>query len=621
MKVTRSELSLRDGRLTGRIEGEEGRPFTLEINGEVIGRQLYGTVTCVDGATKVTTSWVGQLHDVNAWRLPLDHTRTDWTWEHDLPADPALTNQAAQEALVPVLPGEPGKARFWTWRAVTRAADRQEHPIVSTIYPPTFDMQEVGGATQYRFKLRGDSRSDRASYGCNAEFTADKPWKSLAPVWNDLKVGTYTLTITPLTADGTPIPGKMRFSIMEQGAKYGTNAVGWVTKELEYLHIAKRPSFAGPYSKPVKPWRELALDCSRWERDGAPIPEAPFSLGGRAHPFVWAWTGASQVWGNLAARSFTDDPAERTLAEAALVYLADETVTHQALHGGMFNDYAGYTPVSHFLAGAAIDTVVQTKDAQWRDILLTYARALVKLQNDNGSFAWLKGKGTPVSGGWADWPAGNPNMGAAELLYTLGRIRRDLKTDEFVGAEKKALDWMKTRAVPERLFQLNVHHSASQAYPVTQHPIAALMFARYLLELAPAEERNVKLAEECARWAEDYGIQWDRRPAGPQKGQITPYIPAGDRINCDPAPVNLLAALVFEQLSRETGNKLWSAKAEALAAAVTLARDPSSGYLRSDLNSTWRSDYGYQYNYGNGMAGRGWATQLMREYAVLKGVK
>jgi hypothetical protein len=180
---------------------------------------------------------------------------------------------------------------------------------------------------------------------------------------------------------------------------------------------------------------------------------------------------------------------------------------------------------------------------------------------------------------------------------------------------------MKNKALPERFFPTYVHHSASQGYPVAQHPISALMFARYLLELAPAEERNVTLAEELARWAEDYGIHWDRRPAGPQKGQITPYIPAADRINCDPAPSNLLAALVFEQLARETGDKLWSAKAEALATAVTIARDPASGYLRSDLNSTWRGDYGYQYNYGNGMAGRGWATQLMREYAVLKGVK
>jgi hypothetical protein len=59
------------------------------------------------------------------------------------------------------------------------------------------------------------------------------------------------------------------------------------------------------------------------------------------------------------------------------------------------------------------------------------------------------------------------------------------------------------------------------------------------------------------------------------------------------------------------------AKADALAAAVTIARDPSSGYLRSDLNSTWRGDYDYNYNYGNGMAGRGWATQLMREYDAL----
>jgi hypothetical protein len=80
LKVTQSELTLRDDRLTGRIQGEEGRPFALEISGEAIGRQLFGTVTCVDGTSRVTTAWLGQLYDVNAWRLPLDHTRNGWTW-------------------------------------------------------------------------------------------------------------------------------------------------------------------------------------------------------------------------------------------------------------------------------------------------------------------------------------------------------------------------------------------------------------------------------------------------------------------------------------------------------------------------------------------------------------
>ncbi len=85
--------------------------------------------------------------------------------------------------------------------------------------------------------------------------------------------------------------------------------------------------------------------------------------------------------------------------------------------------------------------------------------------------------------------------------------------------------------------------------------------------------------------------------------------------------MNLLAAIVFKQLGRETGNKLWSAKADALAAAVFIACDPSNGYLRSDLNTTWRGDYSFNQNYGNGMAGRGWAMQLLREYAELKAAK
>ena len=155
--------------------------------------------------------------------------------------------------------------------------------------------------------------------------------------------------------------------------------------------------------------------------------------------------------------------------------------------------------------------------------------------------------------------------------------------------------------------------------------MSALFFVRYLLECARPEDRDVELAVEVARWAEDFGVDWSRAPEGPQAGgSITPVIPAGDRTNSDPVAVNLLAAIAFEQLARATGDRLWAAKGEALAAAVVRARDPKSGYLRAggslraDLEGVPFDRQHEDLLYRGSVGCRTWAIQLLREYAALK---
>lgn len=178
---------------------------------------------------------------------------------------------------------------------------------------------------------------------------------------------------------------------------------------------------------------------------------------------------------------------------------------------------------------------------------------------------------------------------------------------------------MRDRAVRERFFPIYVHHSMSQGYPVWQHSMSALFFVRYLLECAPAESRDVKLAEEVARWAEDFGVDWTRALAGPQKGTITPLIRAGDRMGSEPGAVNLLAAIAFKQLARATGDKLWAAKGDALANAVSQAVCPNTGYLSLGLTPAANDPFDLQFAHGMyacHTSCHGWAIQLLREYAA-----
>ena len=259
---------------------------------------------------------------------------------------------------------------------------------------------------------------------------------------------------------------------------------------------------------------------------------------------------------------------------------------------------------------------------------MEFGRGLMKVQNANGTFQGIgayKGQGmeypqAPLPGpdtlGY--WSYGlstqrhKAQFGAADLLYTLGRLRRDLGTDEFLEAERLAYRWVMEVAVRERYFNLYVPHSHCMFWPQRQHSVSALWISRYLLECAPPEWRDVKLAEELARWAEDFRVGWGRAAEGPQQGPVTPRIDALDRGTNEPVGTNLLAAIVFERLGQETGNRLWTAKGEALATAVLVAMNPENGTINENLDTQNRSAVGFCNN---------WAPQLLREYAALKEAK
>ncbi|MEI7685447.1 MAG: hypothetical protein WCL32_10495 [Planctomycetota bacterium] len=607
-----TKVTLRDGNLKGRltatIPGREAESFTLDIDGEAINRQLFGTVTLQHGDKKITTQWVGLVHDARDWRLPLELPSGEWNGGDDTKEEPALVAAAREEALRPVLAGEPGKAGFWTWR------DLAKQQPTSVIYPPSFDLEEIPGANRYRYSVR--SKSDKV------EFTADKPWRPLTPIWKDLPLGTYALTVQGLDAQGKELPAPIRHRILD---KVKAQPIFEETKGIAFV---KRPSFSGPYASPPKSWTTVSLGAARWylemighSRARGLVPLSGFYTGGEGG---FAWEAAANLWSTLAIRALTTDPAERLLAEDHLHFLAEEFEIHQrsVKTPGVFFAYRGYTPLSHWSAEAVLDAYLQTGDPRWKEMAMRYGEGLVTLQRKTGGFTASGGYPlTGPAGFFARWQAGNDEFGASELLYVLGRIRRDLKTDAFAGAERKAYGWMKDRAVRDRYFPIYVHHSATQGYPVGQHAMSALYFSRYLLECAPPDLRDVKLAEEVARWAEDHDIAWQRESSDAKAGAVMPRVIRRDRINNEPVALNLLAAIVFQELAQETGSKLWAAKGEALAVAVSKAQDPKNGFVTVGLQSKVTEPVDRQFhddNYAGFSFCRGWAPQLMREYAALQ---
>jgi hypothetical protein len=620
VSFVKRDVSLRNGKLAGRLEatlpGVEGSAFVLDLEGQAIGRRLLGTVTCTMGEHKLTTQWIGLLHDVSAWRLSLGLPSGTWDWQHDLAADPELAAQVARETTLPVMPGEPGKAGFWTWRALMRGN-------VSSIYPPCFDLRETEGAAKYRFAIvnwGGDAK-------INLQFESDKPWHSLAAAWDKLpptKSG-CKLVVTPLDAAAKEMPGAMRMGIIDK------ETVKPATSEFKEIVFFKRPAFAGPYAtKPARTWTEAALAIARWHRQAPGCAERSGNDTESLHfngDHSYGTALANKLWANLSARALSDDPAERLLAEEMLTLNREELEIHQRSrrYPGTIYNYQSSTPLMHWAGEAICDAWRQTGDPRWKEAGLSLGRALMSLQNEDGSFLNAlspEERKTWGSGpcGYFSWKKGYPAYYTAELLYLLGRLRRDLQTEEFVACEARAHQFAREYHIRERNWPLNVEHSMSTGYPITQHSMAALYFCRYLLECAPAQRQDLKLAEEIARWAEDRGVDWTRAPAGKRTDAITPRINSGDRYNCEPIAVNLLAAIVFEELGQATKSKLWSAKGEALAVAVLQATDPRTGLPNSGLTPCSSNTIPRQFNDGSFVFNdfcNGWAAQLLREYAAL----
>ena len=598
------ELVLTGGLLKGRVElrpalkekksGESDpatlEPLTLQIANSVIGRWTFGNVKVAAKDRSWESACAGRRRS-GFWPIPLEMPENRWTWQHDRPADSELAAQAAEEALRPVLEGVPGERGSWTWRRLVKGG------AVHSARPVNFDFREVPGAAGYRFTAQPKGGSAKS-------VTLEKPWKPLTELWPALPPGGCPVTFEALDAAGKVLSTEFKMGILDK--ETGQPAA----KALTSIVLGRKPAFAGPYAKAPRGLRAAALEAGRWTCEGPAYPRASamnlqgtFDVGGEASS---SWLYAGHIWGCLARRALAPTPDERADAEETLDLFLDSLALNQAAAKpeGVFYAYKGSTPLARFGGEAALDAWVETGDERGKAMALRLGAGLAAIQAPDG--------GWPVKGwGFFGWKQGFLEWGAAELLYILGRIHRDCGTDQFLQAENKAYRHVMETQVKGMFWPVSVHHSLTWGYPVVPHAQAAMYFIRYLVELAPPENRDVALAEQLALWCEDADVDWGRASAGPQEtGPIRPMVSRGDRANSDPIVNTSLMALVCLDLHRATGKRLWLAKADALMTACIQAQDPASGLPNADMApQVSRADYQNHFSLG-------WLAKNLREYEV-----
>ena len=413
------------------------------------------------------------------------------------------------------------------------------------------------------------------------ETAVDRPHDPLTAVWAKLTPGEYHLEVQGVGEDGKPLgvrPWRATF--------------------------IKVPAFDGPYfAGPARPYDDAALALARWTADHFTLHEM---RGHGVYPVPGSGdNGGCQVifgavWAGLTRYHLADDPNER---EAGLA-MAREACEHLRgscrARGGMPKCYKEGIANASLYGEAFLDLYAATREPRWREAAERVGRAFAESQLDNGT--WAEGWKDPdiparrVESSRSDTErriheAGlipgihGPHLAeydGSEVLWFLGRIRTELKTEAFRQSEEKAYQWVMENSVKPFLWRDQGHHSPCMVPPLRYTGRCASYFALYLLDAAPKERSDLDLVADLMRFSETCHLDWSR--PGPDATVVTPsLVSANIRESGASIWLGTRFALVWAKLGQRTGNRLHLEKARAIMDAITHAQHPETGNVATGL--------------------------------------
>jgi hypothetical protein len=575
------------------------KPVSFTVVGSLIGRRLVGSAeVTLDGATHTS----GILGQVRSYPFMAHADRTAREWKFTKPADPALVEAARKEALTPIRPGEPGKRDFWTeyamqggvcvfyrdgvkmvqknkevmpydeYRQKAKAGNWAGGGPFSCIAAPSFNIAPVAGAVRYRLSVRTTDHMGKLQ--AEHSFEAPQPWAPLTPVWE--KMGfkpddpeqnrRCSLTVVGLDAAGKDV---------------GTP----VTRA-----IPLRSSFAGPYHESPRSYRHVALMHGRWMRDNPRNADARQVIGagdytGSAGDAQLWYITMSAFYGAQIVYELSDNAEERADALRMLREVGDWWEKNFK-HNYLPDTYQGWVFDQYVYGNAWLDLYRLTGDKKYADAARLLAERLVAKQMPNGNWTEVEPSDGSMGhdpatglyfwyGKYADrWPA---DIDPSSLLCFLGRVRLELKTDDFKTNEEKCRRWLVDNSIARFDWRKQgPGESSNIKMPWATIPDYALHCFDYLALDLPGREKDVALMADLLRWCEDRAVDWQRKE---DKLLVYPrFIGVGYGSVSQNGSIGRLA-LAYARLADLTGDKLHRAKAEALAGALAVSQNPVTGQI------------------------------------------
>lgn len=469
--------------------------------------------------------------------------------------DAKLRSQAIMETAVAVRPGVPGEQPFWNGQAV------------QFLYAPAFDFKEISGAVSYRFTV---TASDNKVFN----FTADKPWAPLSPIWTKVNAGKAKLTVTGLDVQGVAVGEPMTRSFHRAaviGKEYPAPAMSW--------HESARTALDALVH---------SADLRCWFTVDEPDPQ------------VFLYRYPSKIVGGAAAAlavyaSQTPPPADAEEALKAARRAADCLLSLSypsnsawafhppTYHPSMYGDkLKGHMISGRYmtLCGAEtgryyLDVYAATKDVKYLDAAVRIAETYARQQMPEGS--WLlfvmAQDGKPVENNVLV-----PTL-VVEFLDRLGQVTGDHRFDAM---REKAVSWIENN--PARTWNWQGQFEDVKPQPpymnLTKHD--ACDFAIHLFRTAAADPAKRALALDLLRFSEDQFVIWAKPPSdSPTKqsadgeanaktsGWMLPCVL--EQYRCYAPVCASSAKLIRTYLAAysATGDRLHLEKAKALAATLT----------------------------------------------------
>ena len=467
-----------------------------------------------------------------------------------------LDDQAAREYLKPVRPASEGRNPCWNEFAK------------KFMYAPAFDIKPVSGASSYRFTVyekEGDG---------TWTFSSTDPAADLSPVWNDIRPGHVQLKVDALDASGKLL-----------GTAY----------EREFVRDFP---FSGPYSEPVRDYREAAIkgalyvhlmpEIQHWTESDVPdmayhhntYPCKIIGATIRNECFIARELPARRENALAVARGAAaflikmSHPEGHVLAYFPPTYYKDLEASKREWNKGKTMTMEAFD-VGH----AYLDLYDLTGEREWMDRAVGIARTYVRLQREDGSL--------PIK---IDFETAEPVNDVSAMLHPLLRYFQRLRgygLTEFIPAQDKAEKWMDEVAV--ETFDMtgqfeDVNVNGLKPYQNLTNCTAA-PYASYLLDKEIISEKNMADARDLIRLSEDQFVHWaypDLTEDGfPKRNAPCVHEQYHYEMPVDASACNVSNAWL--DYYEVTGDLLALAKAKAMADNMTIQQNAING----QIPTTW----------------------------------
>jgi len=355
--------------------------------------------------------------------------------------------------------------------------------------------------------------------------------------------------------------------------------------------------FRGPYFKPLRTYRQAALLHARWLHDNPRWCDARGLFGGPAPNSggdgqLWFITFGA-AWGGLVIHELSDDAVERAEALETVILVSDMWLANFAM-GFLPDTYQGWIFDQWVCGTTWLDLYRITGDERYRAAVLRLAKNVAKSQHACGTWGdtdpgngkiYLDEKTGLLAHGSAHHPS-MQEFDPSSLLYFFGRVRKELKSEEFKPVEENAWKWLEANSLARFDWRRQGPGESTQTrQPWPTVPDCALHCFDYLALDLPGRPADMELMNDLLRWSEDRAANWlrpkDVDPHRTAKTKVFPYVDGA-------RSTHLRLALAYAQLAKRTGSKLQRAKAEALANAALVAQNPVSGQINFDMNPIYQ---------------------------------